>query len=616
MSERRRFSGRERTALFLAADGSCSGCGAGLEPGWHADHVQPWSKYGETDVSNGQALCPPCNLRKGDNVNELRPWQARALDKLLAKGGDFLAVATPGAGKTTFAVTAALRLMERGEITRVIVVVPTAHLRTQWAGAAARLGLDLDHRFVNGDGATAADFVGPVVTYAAVASAPLLFRKLATDRQTLVILDEVHHGGDELTWGNALHEAFSVAARRLLLSGTPRRSDKKPVPFVQYDNAGNFLWDFKYDYGEALLDRTVVRAIEFLALDGEVRWRDAGSVVSTALADANDDTLANALRSALNPDGEWIASVLRRADDELTRHRSEVPDAGGLVIAADQGKAIRYAKMLERICGEVPTVAISDEPDSSARITQFARSKSRWIVAVQMVSEGVDIPRLAVGVYASRIRTDLFFRQVVGRFVRARSTEDVTTSTLLIPSIEPLLRYAQEIETTVTVALAQEEQDVRREIKDQELGQQFLDLVEPLDSSEATHHSTILAGETFTDDELRRAESMMTAAGMPGSVTVAAVARLLRMAGAGRVVGTAVISTAKPVERPLADQKATLRRLINTKVGRLNRITEEPHAHIHGDLNRACGDKAPTATLDSLNHRLTLLDQWIEQARA
>ena len=616
MGERRRFGQRERVALYLAADGRCSNCGRELEPGWHADHVKPWSSGGPTDVINGQALCPACNLRKGNRTVELRAWQADALDKFRNSSGDFLAVATPGAGKTTFALTAAQHLIDVGEVSRLLVVVPTAHLRAQWAAAAARLGIQLDHRFVNGAGAMARDFDGVVVTYQSVASAPLLYRKLSTDAPTLVILDEVHHGGDQLPWGRALKEAFEGAHRRLMLSGTPFRSDRTAIPFVRYDGDRRCVPDFNYDYGTALLDGTVVRPIQFLALDGEVRWREAGAVVAVDLVDAESDSLANALGAALNPDGDWIKSVLRRADQELTAHREIVPDAAGLVIAADQFKARRYATMLEQITGEPVTLAISDEPDSSERIARFAADTTRWIVAVQMVSEGVDIPRLSVGVYASRIRTEMFFRQVVGRFVRMRGEDDPITATLLIPSIEPLVRYAQDIQRTVDTALREEEQRIRcfDKVKERDGSTPLvLDLVEPLGSSEARHHSTILGGESFTDEELRRADAVLQACpGFPPSVTPAQVARLLRAAGLGRVVGTAVVNTPPPV-KTVADHKRELRKLLQRKVGRLHAVTDTPYSHIHAELNRMCGDKVDTATVESLQTRLSLLDQWMDQ---
>ena len=55
------------------------------------------------------------------------------------------------------------------------------------------------------------------------------------------------------------------------------------------------------------------------------------------------------------------------------------------------------------------------------------------MVAVRMVSEGVDVPRLAVGVYATTTTTPLFFAQAVGRFVRARKRGE--TASVFLPSV-------------------------------------------------------------------------------------------------------------------------------------------------------------------------------------
>lgn len=617
MTGRRRFNATERAALYLAADGRCVECGCELAPGWHADHVHPHTRGGDTDVTNGQALCPPCNLKKGATVTMLRKWQDAALARLLAHPEDFLCVATPGAGKTTFALTTAQKLIERDEIVKVIVVVPTAHLRGQWSAAAARVGIQLDHRFVNGNTVVAKDFDGAVVTYATVAAQPMLWRRLCSQRPTLVIFDEIHHAGEaeHLSWGPALKAAFEPAARRLLLSGTPFRSDGKPIPFVQYDEERKCVPSYNYDYGQALQDGEVVRQIAFPALKGEVTFRDreTGKTVTVDISTANEDDLANAMKAAFDPGGDWIPSVLRLADGELTTKRIDAPDAAGLIIAADQFKARAYAKILETITGEAPAVAISDDPDASEVIGRFAAGTSRWIVAVQMVSEGVDIPRLAVGVYASRYKTEMFFRQVVGRFVRTRGPEDETVATLFIPSIQPLYGYAREIEKTVSIALAEEEERVRQEIKEGAIqtALQF-ELVETLNSRPAVHDATILGGEEFTDAELTKAAEVGRLAN--SSVTPIEIARLLRLGGAGRTVGTVTVEPPTHDATPLADQKKNLRTLIKRKIGRLANATGDPHSHIHARLNRMCGERSISqATASTLNRRLEALDGWLEQ---
>ena len=167
-------------------------------------------------------------------ATKLRAWQAEALDAYFEKQPrDFLAAATPGAGKTTFALRLAAELRGRGVIDRITVVAPTEHLKKQWADAAARAGIRLDPYFRNAHGSYGRHFHGVAVTYAQVAARAALHRELTQSGRTLVILDEVHHGGDALSWGDAIREAFEPATRRLSLTGTPFRSDTAPIPFVR-----------------------------------------------------------------------------------------------------------------------------------------------------------------------------------------------------------------------------------------------------------------------------------------------------------------------------------------------------------------------------------------------
>src|SRR5688572_4197520 len=230
---------------------------------------------------------------------------------------DFLAVATPGAGKTTFALSVAAELLGRRIVDRLIIVAPTEHLKSQWAEAAARAGIPIDPTYSAGRGKTSTDFVGVAVTYAGVAVNPLAMR-IRTERfKTLVILDEVHHAGDALSWGDGVREAFEPATRRLALTGTPFRSDVSPIPFVTYapdpgKGAGVrvSVADFTYGYAHALADH-VVRPVLFMAYSGQMEWRTrAGDEVSARLGEPlTQDLHAQALRTALDPLGAWIPSV-------------------------------------------------------------------------------------------------------------------------------------------------------------------------------------------------------------------------------------------------------------------------------------------------------------------
>ena len=156
------------------------------------------------------------------------------------------------------------------------------------------------------------------------------------------------------------------------------------------------------------------------------------------------DLNSQALRTALDPEGSWIPAVLAAADRRLSEVRRHVPDAGGLVIATDQDSARAYAALLAKIAGEKPIVVLSDEKAASKRIAEFGENDKRWMVAVRMVSEGVDVPRLAVGVYATTTGTPLFFAQAVGRFVRARARGEIAS--IFLPSAPALLGFAAELE--------------------------------------------------------------------------------------------------------------------------------------------------------------------------
>ncbi|WP_399544299.1 DEAD/DEAH box helicase, partial [uncultured Actinomyces sp.] len=254
----------------------------------------------------------------------LRAWQAAALERYLAAmPQDFLAVATPGAGKTTFALRVAVELLRPGEVHQVTIVCPTEHLKFQWAEAAAKVGIRIDPSYTNSQATLASHFDGVALTYAQVAANPNRHRARTAATRTLVILDEIHHGGDALSWGDAIREAFTPARRRLALTGTPFRSDTAPIPFVRYteDSAGvrRSRADYAYDYSDALRDG-VVRPVMFLSYTGQMRWRTrAGDEVAARLGEPlTKDMEAQAWRTALDPAGEWIPAVLAAADQRLT----------------------------------------------------------------------------------------------------------------------------------------------------------------------------------------------------------------------------------------------------------------------------------------------------------
>lgn len=560
---------------------------------------------------------------------KLRAWQQEALDVYLHSAPrDFLAAATPGAGKTTFALRIATELLERGSVQRVSVVCPTEHLKTQWAEAAHRVGVRLDPTFRNSQGSHAHSFHGVAVTYAQVATRPLLHRARTEAARTLVILDEIHHAGDALSWGDAVRDAFEPAARRLALTGTPFRSDTSPIPFVDYEpdptGVRRSRADHAYGYADALRDG-VVRPVIFLSYSGQMRWRTrAGDEMAARLGEPlTKDLTAQAWRTALDPKGEWIPAVMAAADRRLTEVRRGMPDAGGLVIATDQATARAYARILREVSGEPATVVLSDDAAASQRIEEFREGEARWMVAVRMVSEGVDVPRLAVGVYATSTSTPLFFAQAVGRFVRARRRGE--TASIFLPGVPTLLELAGELEVERDHALDRPgdrdgdwspedslvEQANREEGASGELEQASFEALE----AQATFDRVLFDAEEFGTEAAIGSEEEQDFLGIPGLLEPDQVATLLRQRQADQLAardkGGTGGGAAGPDEMSTHRELAALRKELHGLVGAWARRTSAPHATVHAELRRACGGpEVPKASTAQLRERIATLRRW------
>ncbi len=565
-------------------------------------------------------------LTRPDLLPSLRSWQRDAhLAYFRCDQRDFLLVATPGAGKTTFALAIAAELLARREVAAITVVTPTEHLKHQWAQAAHRLGIALDPGYTNSQGQASADFTGVAVTYAQVAAHPALHRQRTLSRRTLVVFDEIHHAGDALSWGEAVRVAFEPARRRLGLTGTPFRSDTNPIPFVSYirdaDGSLRSSSDYVYGYGPALSDG-VVRPVIFLAYSGEMRWRTrAGNEVAGTLGGLmTAEQLAHAWRTALDPEGAWIERVLEAADRRLTEVRRGMPDAGGLVIASDHADARAYAALLRNISGAKPALVLSDDPAASKKIARYAASADPWMVAVRMVSEGVDIPRLAVGVYATSVGTPLFFAQAVGRFVRARRRGE--TASVFVPSIPSLLGYAAELEAERDHILRRPDDAADDELALAEALRQR-DTADELDQRpfEALEASAHFDRVLYDGNEFGVTAEEEDFLGLPGLLEPEQVALLLR----NRKSTQLPIVSASPeptVPEPTVPQPtvretlAALRKELNGLVAAWNHRTDQPHGAIHADLRRSCGGPAlPQATAGQIRARIEMMRQLARSRR-
>ncbi|MGZ8634436.1 MAG: DEAD/DEAH box helicase [Solirubrobacteraceae bacterium] len=509
----------------------------------------------------------------------LRAWQERALVAMRAwSDGPFLISAAPGAGKTRPALEHARELLKTGAVRRVAVVCPTTPLTRQWARAAARLGIHLvpDASELR----PPRDFSGVAVTYARVASVAERWARQCGGA-TLVIADEAHHLGEELAWGEGFARAFGAAKRWLLLSGTPFRSDQCPISGVRYDD-GVAAPDVSYSYADAVRDG-ICRPVSFVPYDGVLQWRSGEDLVESSFADALTAREASRrYRTAISVElVDGLPRILAAAHERLEQARADGHrEAGGLVVAADGEHARAVAKVLRAITGRPPIIVLHTEARAAEKLQAFTGSSERWLVAVNMVSEGVDIPRLRVGVYATAAKTPLVFRQIVGRFVRTIPGRALDHSWLFLPA-DPVLRaHAADVERELRHVLRPPAEDDRGALEDV--------------------------------SERREAERGEADAFVPVAADVAP--QLALFGGGSATASTPVPAFRSALEEPgeaampAFERRALLRNKRHRLVADLRRSQGASHAEINRWLNRSCGiRRGEDASIDQLERSIELL---------
>lgn len=450
---------------------------------------------------------------------ELRSWQKRAYDRFYAKNQRiFVLEATPGAGKTVFCLFTADQYLGADAVDGIIVVSPTDHLRTQWANKAAEFNLDIDPTWRADKGPYyTSDYWGISITYAQLASevTAQMVARLCRQQRMFVILDEPHHMSSVTAWGDGAKLAFDEDAERLLLvTGTLFRSDMNPIPFIDYREGMRQDPDFQYSYGDALRDG-YCRPVFFPSYSGDMEWLSYSGELMKANFDQelSERQDRERLNTALSVTGNWIPQVLEQANNTLIDIRESIQsDAGGLVVAYNQQHARDIADILERITGSRPVLAMSDIPEASDEISNFARGRKPWIVAVKMVSEGVDIPRLRVGVFATNVTTELFFRQVVGRVVRMQDLSTDQSAYMYIPEQPEYIEYARRMKQIVEHYIEDISQDVSaydEELKDiDELEERLVQSPFVPISSEAEHARTLNLHTEISPEEIEIANRL------------------------------------------------------------------------------------------------------------
>ncbi len=517
----------------------------------------------------------------------LRRWQRDAVAWWAReRPRSSLAVVTPGGGKSLYAAAVAYGAFASGLIDGVIVVVPSDHLRSQMALTFASVGIQLDPYFANGDGMYARDLVGAIVTIHQVALDPRLFARIVGRRRILVVIDEVHHAGDNRRWGLGIETAFNEAAFIVSLSGTPFRSDGSAISFLTYDAVGRVEADVVYGYREALRDG-IVRPLVFHRQGGEVTWTGADGSANTATFDAalTKQRSSERLRAALYDSG-WVSEVLVRANGTLEKLRRNDHDAGGIIVCIDEAHARWVASVMAEALGFHPTVVVSADAAAGAKIKRFTDGHDAWLCAVRMVSEGVDIPRARVLPYLTNARTELFFRQMIGRVVRARNGA-TAASYVMLPDDPELRAFAHAIE-----------EDVKGTRSEPPVGNErprvVLEVVESQFESHAALHAEagVILGESS-------AQAIGPAFAGDGAAPDTAAAHDAPVPPAATAL--------------LADRKADLKREVWVKVSVVARRFKKEPRDVYAYWARRDNAVVANATVTQLEARVRAMETWLRE---
>jgi superfamily II DNA or RNA helicase len=572
-------------------------------------------------------------MKKKAKPSKWFDWQMEAFERYRRSAkADFLCAVSGGGGKTLFALELARIRLANDEIDRVIVVTFTRHLIRQWDEWATVLGLSL--LAVAGNQKLKAglppDCIGYICTYAALGRMADLHAAFATECRTLIIFDEIHHLGDEdekgkSQWGEKAKLAFSKASFRLALSGTPFRSNSQKIPFVIYkpvdgsNSISEVVTDYSYSYGKAVADR-VCRRVVFRDVDGPIEWKrddQPGVVFQHRFADKIDEKYhGDRLRFAVSAEmdgssikNQLLADMLKRANNQLNDIRKAGHgEAAGLIVASGVTEAKLIKALLQDVTGHRAIIVHNEEERSLKLIQDFAEGITPWIISVKMITEGVDIPRLRVCVYAARITAELFFMQVLFRIVR-RTEGSHGESYLFYPADPNLVAIVAKVEDEMRVRIEE------REVKERDFVEPPKHVEKSFIGADSERWGATIAGKNYTDEDLQMADAFRHQQPELANLDIVSLVKFyrdFRRYDEGRVEGFSD-NTATESYNECRDR---LRREIQDAVGRLHHRLRKPHNEIHTQLNNTVGvldkDSATTEQLEKMLHIANELEAGAE----
>jgi superfamily II DNA or RNA helicase len=338
------------------------------------------------------------------------------------------------------------QLLKKDMVDLIICFSPSSIVSQDFS---ASLQLKTQERF---DGLIGAR--GRSLTYQNLQYLDVNFWQLFERYRVFVIFDEIHHcAGSNIDNANAWGEQIILniqdkAKYTLALTGTPWRSDAAPIVLSNYIHPSNKIaCDYVYGLAEAISD-DVCRVPQIIAIDNN----------NISVVDDEETKTFSSFKCLLSqsiiPYQEIIENekvikyVISSAQKKLSSIRATNADAAGLIVASSVEHARQISTLMKTSFNEETVVVTYRESEPTSIIQQFRYAQSKWIISVGMISEGTNIPRLQVCCHLTNIKTEMHFRQILGRTLRITGSKN-QEAIMYMPAEPKLLEYAYRVKQDV-----------------------------------------------------------------------------------------------------------------------------------------------------------------------
>jgi superfamily II DNA or RNA helicase len=634
MDKKRQFSRRQKNALFVAAFGKCEMCGNDLPPGWHADHIVPYIKNGNTSLINGRALCPLCNLKKGSSMSfkDLRPFQREFIDAVLNKAQQvgstpkrFIANVTPGSGKTLASLAAADALLEAGFIDTVIHLSPRLNLAHQmeddskdFIQSPLRKVLNrVEHR-LNEPPLVRPPASGYATTYASVMSNVVLHLQTVRGKKYLLICDELQQLGVDYDGENSTKSADAVkelaqnAFMVIGMTGTPYRADDSRLLFADYsDPDENGMIQLQADV-QATYRMGVVegylRKFEFHLYDGGTDWNNLGVVERLEISEMD-----KGLWRVLQEPEFWKPLVDQFVEIANEQRRITHTGLKDLIAARNQKQAGEIQEYLNKRHHIKALKAVSDDgAEAHEALRQFKYGKHTTLVTVNMAYVGYDCPAIAHILPLTAYRAGGYLSQLTARGLRVWRDIPAENQTcyMIAPNDPSMARFVEVLRNESALGLMDRQR--RAAEQDKERAEQM-----NLGYAESTYLGDMIAkgyhpegdavGQEFTYIEAIRREMNIA--------TPATQLNAFMKAVNAAPQANQPTTPANPMPLTEREKEMKARAELSKLVNSYSYAADMEPNEVWFALTRTDGKKNPQRSLSELHRCIEIVQTWIEKER-